>query len=385
MKTNKRTGFTLVELLVVISIIAILAALIFPAIQAAREAARRAECMSNQRQVALAVLMYEQANRALPPLRAPLNPENYPCSLFGNTVLTPTTNPIELTWVGFLLPFIEQSTAWQQINAWSMSNFGSIDPVLYDLVLPVMQCKSSVAAGDIRISFVANAGPLNDYTWDDGHGHYGQEFAIPFRPAPAARPAREAQMYTVFFDRLVMNGNWVGATNPSLCNMRTSIDIIASLDGTSNTILISENEDAGNWIWAGEATAAAISGIYPVASSHGGFVNSTAIGLPVDYLTEVESIVGFCIPHTFNLVNNIPVFLYPTPPGVQPLFINEGRMNSPIQAVGTQAARPSSGHPGGVVAAFADSSVRFLNEDIDRQTFLQFVQPGSRAIINVNQ
>src|SRR5688572_29808677 len=64
---RRLVGFTLVELLVVIAIIGILVALLLPAIQAAREAARRTKCQNNLKNIALAVLNYESSNDELPP------------------------------------------------------------------------------------------------------------------------------------------------------------------------------------------------------------------------------------------------------------------------------------------------------------------------------
>jgi prepilin-type N-terminal cleavage/methylation domain-containing protein len=67
-RTRARRAFTLVELLVVIAIIGILVALLLPAIQAAREAARRSSCQNNVKNIALAVLNYENQRKGLPPV-----------------------------------------------------------------------------------------------------------------------------------------------------------------------------------------------------------------------------------------------------------------------------------------------------------------------------
>jgi len=375
-----RSGFTLVELLVVISIIAVLAGLLLPAIQAARESARRTQCISNQRQVAFAVLNYEQTYRSFPALRAPLLRAHYPCSLHPEQGAP--FNATELTWVGFILPFIEQNTAWAQIRTGGIqdSGSGSIEPELYNLVLPVMQCRSGgISPGEARISYVANAGPLNDYefSWATGY-HIGREFGI------ATRPVRDARMYTLFFDHQINNGQWIGVEAGRICDMRITIDNISSLDGTSNTILLSENENAGNWIWEGTRTETNgwnADGTYigPTSSVHWMYTNA------ID-LHEVESLVGFCYPADLRGAEEIP-FYVPLMRGTdneqQPLFINEGRSNFWASIVHrTRTARPSSGHPGVVVAAFVDGGVRPLKDAMDKTLFVRLARPGSGVILN---
>jgi prepilin-type N-terminal cleavage/methylation domain-containing protein len=91
----KKCAFSLVELLIVISIIGMLLALILPAIQASREAARLTECMNNSRQLGLAVHQYHGANKALPPSRI---------------------RDRFLTWAALILPHIEQATIGNQVD-----------------------------------------------------------------------------------------------------------------------------------------------------------------------------------------------------------------------------------------------------------------------------
>ncbi len=103
MKRPHRAAFTLVELLVVIAIIGILIALLLPAVQAAREAARRVSCSNNLVQLSIAMQNYEMANEALPPgVTDPVSP----------VLSTPVG--MHHGWLIHLLPFLEQKNAYAQ-------------------------------------------------------------------------------------------------------------------------------------------------------------------------------------------------------------------------------------------------------------------------------
>ncbi len=96
MRTRDRLGFTLVELLVVIAIIGILIALLLPAVQAAREAARRSQCSNNLKQIALACHNYHDTHKVFP-----INHGDT-----GNS----------FGWLAMILPYVEQSSLYDQID-----------------------------------------------------------------------------------------------------------------------------------------------------------------------------------------------------------------------------------------------------------------------------
>jgi hypothetical protein len=302
--------------------------------------------------------------------------------------------------------------------------------------MPVMQCRSSgIAPGDYRISYVANAGPLNlleeDISGEPVLREYGRNALIPvgldpIDPTDLERPSvksggaviprdeKEAKMYTIFFDHLSYVGPWTDTnlvvdpdldTGTPLCKTRITMDNISSMDGTSLTILITENENAGNWIWEREDRTLILSPQYPlqrgrpIASLHlgvtdfggpvGGNDDNSWLGLP-----DIETLVAFCYPSflkdavgekpdyvTRNFTDDDPDVQFRVR-NSQPWFINEGRANSGTPARAQAVARPSSGHPGVVVAAFCDRHVQVLRDDMDKTIFVQLSRPGSGVILN---
>src|ERR1700675_4218527 len=99
-RSGRAHAFTLVELLVVIAIIGILIALLLPAVQAARELARRAQCANNLKQLALGMQNFEAANRMLPPN---IRGAGYAASEMGTSWMTAILPYLESTTLGGLL------------------------------------------------------------------------------------------------------------------------------------------------------------------------------------------------------------------------------------------------------------------------------------------
>jgi len=138
--TSKRRAFTLVELLVVIAIIGILIALLLPAVQAAREAARRSQCTNQLKQIGLALHNYHDRSKVFP---------------YASTYVAPTGAPVfatNHTWVEMTMPFFEQTAAYSQLNFSIHNNLaGSVNvTLLNNLRIDMLTCPSNPKGLDMK-------------------------------------------------------------------------------------------------------------------------------------------------------------------------------------------------------------------------------------------
>ena len=208
-------GFTLVELLVVIAVIGVLVALLLPAVQSAREAARRASCSNNLRQIGIGLLDYHNGSNQFPA---------------GLTDRRTGANPTgrQLAWSIFLLPYIEERGVWTLFNT-SLGYDAPQNLPATSQVVPIYICPSTVHVAPYRVGALTggmSGQPLNTATDWMGTIDYGGMFGW-----DGASPAYS-----------YMNGVMVWETP-------TSIPQISG--GTSHVILVAE--DTGrDWTMDGQ-------------------------------------------------------------------------------------------------------------------------------------
>ncbi|MBI1321693.1 DUF1559 domain-containing protein [bacterium] len=170
-RERARTGFTLIELLVVIAIIAVLISLLLPAVQSAREAARRMQCSNNLKQLGLAMHNYESIHGTLPP---------------SLTVRTNSAGVV--TWFGGwsaqgrILPFVEQNSAFNAIN-FDLSYSSPVNTTISALNVSTFICPSEVrpepATHGFGLAGVLNYG-VNMGDWYVWGGSAGVASRAPF-------------------------------------------------------------------------------------------------------------------------------------------------------------------------------------------------------------
>ena len=147
-----RYGFTLIELLVVIAIIGVLVALLLPAVQQAREAARRAQCQNNLKQIGLAVMAFEETYKAFPPARLyPRigDPPEFNC---GGT---------EPSWFVRIMPYMEATTAhddWDEYRDYNSHPADVRSRAMSSYVCPTRRSVSQAVLPPTSVPFVYPCG-----------------------------------------------------------------------------------------------------------------------------------------------------------------------------------------------------------------------------------
>lgn len=240
----KRTaGFTLVELLVVIAIIGILVGLLLPAVQAAREAARRMQCSNNFRQLGLAVHNYESATRRLP----------------AGWIANNAAGEPGWGWAAALLPYMEQNNLHNQID-FRLPIEDAVHAQVRVTVIPTFVCPSDTGPNIFEIA----AGDGHDHDHDHGHAlavasafkssDYSSSEQVDEGPEKLFRLSKSnlVGMFGTFeLEDAPYNGNGMFYGN-------SRIRFRDVTDGLSNTLMIGERGSRlGGSLWQGNIPEAA--------------------------------------------------------------------------------------------------------------------------------
>jgi prepilin-type N-terminal cleavage/methylation domain-containing protein/prepilin-type processing-associated H-X9-DG protein len=373
-------GFTLIELLVVIAIIAVLIALLLPAVQSAREAARRAQCTNNMKQIGLAVNNYENTNGAIPP-----------SATFANA--NPAANNYQDQGVLCrVLPYLEQNPDYNSINFmygvrgiwvvggswddpqnddnWS-GDYGRSNKTANTTYVSAFLCPSDPYNGGNNTVLVNGQTKLvctTDYYWNVGKSR--------------------------FFTGGIVNGPSYspGAVDNSLPGGQCAnkmVTIASFVDGTSNTVIMSESVQSNS--------GQAINGLGMVYAgpSWNQFIGQGTPTSPPDWLAAqyCQNTPGLGQDYwwkgEFALSGGHNIYSHTQTPNRRSCYwTNVTNVYPPTSSDQDYAGADqtmvaaSSLHPGGVNTLFMDGSVHFIKSSVNFASWYALATPAGGEVVS---
>jgi prepilin-type N-terminal cleavage/methylation domain-containing protein len=367
--SRRRAGFTLIELLVVISIIATLAALILPAIQNARETARRTECLNHIKNLGVAATSFETARSRLPYL--------YDGSSMINWGPVASPNPAPSPWTVALLPYLEQGPLADRLATASsdQANANYQTAVLAATKLKIVNCPDDLNS-DLpgNLSYCINAGYVQYQMWGASSmmHHHPSLYMYP-GATTASDPAQGTGIAWPYIP-----GDAAATSVP------VSVTKVSSNDGTTQTILFTENLQSQNW--AGMAPTAMTGADYTWSDY------SFSMPIPADMMSPMmvndnstPGGIGLAMASGGSLNTSLQLApTYTSDVKSSPNSLAAGLINSTLVTGEGQAPRPSSLHPGGVNMQFVGGNAKFVAATIDASVYVSLMSwNGSRRGQNI--
>ena len=372
MSKCKGRGFTLVELLVVIAIIAILIALLLPAVNAAREAARRIQCINNVKQLALACANYESTFGNFP-AGVPVCGDN-PLKTTGTQLGNTCTGP---NWLMSLLPFVDGKPLWERVVACMEAQWNACDdcehcsdsqPFCVGSVAPnYLLCPSAPLMTVLHNSQLTKLENLGKGNYAAAYSSWKYAQSIEGGPPSGANGVNNAPEWSrsigilsiVQFKRrgydLISSEDQTEDKGTWKLGSQEGTSVRKVRDGLSKTIMISE--------LIGENTRADIRGVW--TSGAVGASSITGYNPPnAKYDAEYDT-------YFYDRRGGIDNTTRQTVVGKDRISGCEKRPSNPDLRCqsgsqdGNEYAAARSKHPGGVVAANGDASARFYPNEID--------------------